>query len=234
MNPQDSYLLSTEEWSALNLSFWVALSAASAGLPIAVPTAYWLARSRWQLKWLVETFVNLPLVMPPVVTGYLLLIGLSPRGPLGSLLASWFGVKVVFTWKAAVLAAAVVSFPLMVRAIRLAFQQMDPRLETAARSLGAGPVTVFFTVVLPLARRGLVAGWRLAFARSLGEFCATIMVAGNIDGLTRTMPLAVFSLANRTDGMDQAWRLVVLSILIACSALVVSELLERHQVKQEN
>jgi len=226
-------LLSAEEWAALSLSFQVALCAASAGLPIAVLTAYWLARSRSPIKWMVDALVNLPLVMPPVVTGYLLLICFSPRSPVGGLLASWFGVKIVFAWTGAVLAAAVVSFPLMVRAIRLAFQQTDPRLESAARSLGAGPLTAFLTIALPLAKRGLIAGWLLAFARSLGEFGATIMVAGNISGQTQTMPLAVFSLANRAEGMDQAWRLVLLSILLACLALGVSELLERrHAVHQ--
>jgi len=226
-------LLSAEEWAALSLSFQVALCAASAGLPIAVLTAYWLARSRSPIKWMVDALVNLPLVMPPVVTGYLLLICFSPRSPVGGFLASWFGVKIVFAWTGAVLAAAVVSFPLMVRAIRLAFQQTDPRLESAARSLGAGPLTAFLTIALPLAKRGLIAGWLLAFARSLGEFGATIMVAGNISGQTRTMPLAVFSLANRAEGMDQAWRLVLLSILLACLALGVSELLERrHAVHQ--
>ncbi len=228
MSPQQTPFLTAEEWTALGLSFQVALCAASAGLPIAVATAYWLARSRSSLKWLLEAFVNLPLVMPPVVTGYLLLICFSPRSPVGSFLASWFGIKIVFSLTGAVLAAAVVSFPLMVRAIRLAFQQTDPRLESAARSLGAGPLTAFFTVVLPLAKRGLIAGWMLAFARSLGEFGATIMVAGNIGGQTQTLPLAVFSLANRAGGMDQAWRLVALSILLASLALVVSEMLERR------
>ena len=228
MTPSTIFL-TAEEWSALSLSFQVALCAASAGLPVAVLTAYWLARSRSPMKWMVDTLVNLPLVVPPVVTGYLLLICFSPRSPVGSFLASWFGVRIVFTWIGAVLAAAVVSFPLMVRAIRLAFQQTNPRLNSAARSLGAGPLTAFFTVTLPLAKRGLVAGWLLAFARSLGEFGATIMVAGNINGRTRTMPLAVFSLANRVEGMDQAWRLVLLSILLACIALGVGELLERRQ-----
>ena len=226
-------LLTAEEWSALSLSFQVALCAASAGLPLAVLTAYWLARSRSPMKWMVDALVNLPLVMPPVVTGYLLLICFSPRSPVGDLLASWFGVKIVFAWTGAVLAAAVVSFPLMVRAIRLAFQQTDPRLESAARSLGAGPLTAFFTVALPLAKRGLIAGWLLAFARSLGEFGATIMVAGNISGRTRTMPLAVFSLTSRAEGIDQAWRLVLLSILLAFFALGVSELLERRQAANQ-
>ena len=226
--------LSAEEWSVLRLSFQVACCAATAGLPLAVLLGYWLARSRFPAKWLVDAIVNIPLVLPPVVTGYLLLICFSPRGPIGAPLASWFGVRIVFTWAGAVLAAAVVSFPLMVRTIRLAFQQTDPRLESAARSLGAGPVTAFLTVTLPLARRGLIAGWMLAFARSLGEFGATIMVAGNIADQTRTIPLAIYSLANQPGGIDQAWRLVLLSILLACAALVVSEVLERRQLRQQS
>lgn len=232
MNSPQSAVLTAEEWSALRLSFQVAVCAATACLPLAVLIGYWLARSRFRAKWLVETVVNVPLVLPPVVTGYLLLVCFSPRGPLGNLLADWFGVKIVFTWVGAALAAAVVSFPLMVRAIRLAFQQTDPRLESAARSLGAGPVVAFFTVALPLARRGLVAGWTLAFARSLGEFGATIMVAGNIAGQTRTIPLAIFSLTNQPGGADQAWRLLGLSILLACVALGASGLLEARQLAQ--
>jgi molybdate transport system permease protein len=227
-------LLSPQEWSALRLSLQVAFFAAICGLPFAVMIAYPLARSMFRLKWLAEVVVNLPLVMPPVITGYLLLVLLSPRGPIGGLLERWFGMTVVFTWQAAVLAAMVVSFPLMVRAIRLAFQGVDPNLEVAARSLGASRTRVFFTITLPLARQGLVAGWMLAFARSLGEFGATIMVAGNIAGQTQTIPLAVFSLAGRPGGIDQCWRLVVLSILLACAALAATELLERRQLKRES
>jgi molybdate transport system permease protein len=226
-------VLTPDEWSALRLSFQVSVCAATLGLPVAILLGYWLARSRTPGKWLVEAAVNVPLVLPPVVTGYLLLILFSPRGPIGDLLSEWFGVRIVFTWIGAMLAAAVVSFPLMVRAIRLAFQQTDPRLESAARSLGAGRLIAFATVALPLARRGLVAGWMLAFARSLGEFGATIMVAGNIAGRTRTIPLAIFSLANQPGGIDQAWRLVALSILLACVALGASGLLEARQLARE-
>ena len=222
-------LLTIEEWHALRLSFQVAACAALVGLPLAVAIGYRLARSRVRGKWLVEVLVNLPLVLPPVVVGYLLLVCFSPRGPVGSLLLAWFGVKVVFTWWGAVLASVVVSFPLMVRAIRLAFQGIDPRLEMAARSLGAGPVRSFLTVSLPLARRGLIAGCVLGFARSLGEFGATIMVAGNIEGRTRTIPLAIYSLANQPDGMDRSWRLVGLAIILACGALAVSEWMERRR-----
>jgi len=220
-------LLTIEEWHALRLSFQVALCAALLGLPFAVAIAYWLARSAVAAKWLVELLVNLPLVLPPVVVGYLLLVCFSPTGPAGSLLLAWFGVQIVFTWWAAAMASVVVSFPLMVRAMRLAFQEIDPRLEMAARSLGAGPLRSFLTVSLPLARRGLIAGCVLGFARSLGEFGATIMVAGNIEGQTRTIPLAIYSLTNRPDGLAQSWRLVGLAIILACGALCVSEWLER-------
>ncbi len=220
---------------ALRLSLQVAVCAAVAGLPFAVAIGYVLARASFPGKWLLETLVHLPLVLPPVVTGYLLLICFSPRGPIGAFLADVFGVKVVFSWVGAVLAAAVVSFPLMVRAIRLAFQGVDPRLEMAARSLGASRTRAFFTVSLPLARRGVIAGWLLAFARGLGEFGATIMVAGNIEGATRTIPLAIYTLANQPPGgMQQCWRLVVLSILVACGALAAGELLERKRSQHES
>jgi molybdate transport system permease protein len=221
--------MATEEWSALRLSFQVAMCAALAGLPPAIAVGYWLARAHFGGKWLIEAVVNLPLVLPPVVTGYLLLVLLAPRGPIGAILQNVFGVKIVFTWWGAALASMVMSFPLMVRAIRLAFQAVDPRLEMAAQTLGANSVVTFFTISLPLARRGVVAGWVLAFARSLGEFGATIMVAGNIEGQTRTIPLAVYTLSNQPAGMDQAWRLVALSVLLSCSALAISELLERRQ-----
>ncbi len=232
--PTESTVVTSAEWAALRLSFQVAVCAALAILPFAIGIAYVLARYRFRGRWLVEAVVNLPLVLPPVVTGYLLLICFAPRGPIGSILDDWFGIRIVFTWTGAVLAAMVVSFPLMVRAIRLAFQSVDPRLEMAARSLGASRTTTFFTVTLPLARSGVIAGWLLAFARSLGEFGATIMIAGNIEGLTRTIPLEIYSLANRPGGIGQSWRLVGLSILLACGALAVSELLERRQSRHDS
>jgi len=219
--------MTAEEWSALRLSFQVAACATAAGFPLAVALGYLLARGRFHGKWLIELFVNLPLVLPPVVIGYLLLVAFAPHGPIGSILLKWFGVKIVFSWVGAALASLVMSFPLMVRAIRLSFQSIDPRLEMAARSLGATPWSAFFTVSLPLARRGLIAGGMLAFARSLGEFGATIMVSGNIEGQTRTIPLAIFTLAGQPGGMAHSWRLVGLSILLACGALAVSEWLER-------
>jgi len=222
-------LLTIEEASALRLSFQVATCAAAVGLPFAVAAGYLLARSHFRGKWLIEVLVNLPLVLPPVVVGYLLLVCFSPRGPVGSLLSAWFGARIVFTWWGAVLASVVVSFPLMVRAIRLTFQGIDPRLEMAAQSLGAGRLRTFLTVSLPLARRGLIAGCVLGFARSLGEFGATIMVAGNIEGQTRTIPLAIFTLTNQPGGIDRSWRLVGLAVLLAGGALAVSEWLERRR-----
>jgi len=222
-------LLTSEEWDALRLSFRVALCAAFVALPFAVAAGHFLARSRLPGKWLVELLINLPLVMPPVVIGYVLLVCFSPSGPIGSLLERWFGVRIVFTWLGAVLASMVVSFPLMVRATRLSFQAIDPRLELAARSLGASRLKTFFTVTLPLARLGLIGGWLLGFARSLGEFGATIMVAGNIAGKTQTIPLAIYTQAGRPGGMEQAWRLVGLAVLLACAALGVSEWLERRK-----
>ena len=227
-------ILTPDEWTALRLSFQVAVCAAFAGLPVAVAVAYLLARGRFAGKWLMEAVVNMPLVLPPVVTGYLLLVCFGRRGPIGSLLEQWFGVTVVFTWFAAVLASMVVSFPLMVRAIRMAFQAIDPRLEMAARSLGASRTATFLTVSLPLARRGLIAGWVLAFARSLGEFGATITVAGYLKGQTNTIPLEIYMMTNRPDQFAQSWRLVVLSVLLACGALVASELLERRKTRHES
>jgi molybdate transport system permease protein len=221
-------LLTSEEWSALRLSFQVGMCAALVGLPPAIAMGYLLARGKFVGKWFVEVIVNLPLVLPPVVTGYLLLICFAPHGLVGPMLRDWLGVKIVFNWTGAALASTIMAFPLMVRAIRLAFQAVDPRLEMASRTLGAGRMATFFSISLPLARRGVVAAWVLGFARSLGEFGATIMVAGNIEGKTRTIPLAIYTLSNQPGGMEQGWRLVVLSILLACGALAVSELLERR------
>jgi len=223
--------MTTTEWMAVRLSLQVAMCAALAGLPFAVAIGYWLARSRVVGKWLVEAVVDLPLVLPPVVTGYLLLATLAPQGPIGSLLQGCLGIRIVFTWWGAALASAVMAFPLMVRTIRLAFQSVDPNLEMAARTLGAGRLAVFCTISLPLARRGIVAGWVLAFARSLGEFGATMMIAGNVEGRTRTIPLAIYTLANQPDGMEHAWRLAGLAVLLSCSALVISEFLDRGQKK---
>lgn len=226
--------MTTGEWNATWLSLKVAAWAVLISLPLAIPVSYRLARGWPRAGWLVETVVNLPLVLPPVVTGFLLLALLGRGGIIGEPLERWFGLRLVFTWQAAVLAAAVVSFPLMVRAMRIAFEGIDPRLEAAARTLGAGRLDAFFTVTLPLAMRGVIAGCVLAFARSLGEFGATIMVAGNIEGETRTIPLAIYSLSHRPGGIEQTWRLVAVAVALACGALLISEALERKRRRHES
>jgi molybdate transport system permease protein len=223
-----------DEWLALRLSFQVGVCAVVASLPVATLVGYLLARWQSRGKWMLELAVNLPLVLPPVVTGFLLLTLFAPDGPVGGALEKWFGVRIVLSWIGAAVAAAVVSFPLMVRAIRLSFQSVDPRLEMAARSLGAGRLDSFFSVTLPLARSGVLAGCVLAFARSLGEFGATIMLAGNIVGETQTVPLAIFSDWNRFGAGAAVWRLVGISILLAAAALVASEWLERRHVRRES
>jgi molybdate transport system permease protein len=211
------------EWQAIRLSLLVATAATIASLPLGVLVGWLLARREFPGKALVDTLVNLPLVLPPVVTGYLLLALFGRQGALGGVLESMLGVRFVFDWKGAALAAAIVSFPLMVRPIRLAFAAVDPRLVKAARTLGAGPLDAFWSVALPLARPGILSGIVLSWARSLGEFGATIMIAGNIPGETRTVPLMVYSLLETPDGMRNAARLVLASIAIAAVALAAGE-----------
>jgi molybdate transport system permease protein len=227
-------MLTPQESSALQLSLLVGSVAVLLSLPFGIALGYALARWQGRERWLVEVLVNLPLVMPPVVTGYLLLLLCGRRGWIGQPLERYFGLRIVFTWYGAVLAAAVLGFPLMVRAIRLAFEGVDTRLEAAARSLGAGRWTTFRTISLPLAFRGVVAGAVLAFARALGEFGATIMLAGNIPGQTQTVPLAVYSLVQQPGGMAASYRLVGLSIGLACGALLLSEMLERKGRSRES
>lgn len=221
-----SSVFTAEQLDAVRLSVIVATSSAMLALPGGVAVGYVLARRRFPGKWLLEALVNIPLVLPPVVTGYLLLLLLGSRGPLGSRLGEWFGIRLVFNTQAAVIAAMAVSFPLMVRAIRLAFQTVDPRLEAAARSLGAGRLRTFFTVSVPLARRGIIAGWMLCFARSLGEFGATMLLASNIAGETRTIPLAIYSMTQRPGGVEQSWPLVAVAVVLASVAMIASESLE--------
>lgn len=215
-------ILTTEEISALKLSFGFSICAASIGTVAAIALGYFLSRSRTRWKWLIESAANLPLVLPPVVTGYILLVLLAPSGPVGRIFYR-LGFKIVFTPYAAIIAATIVSFPLAMRAIRLAFESIDTDIEKTARTLGASKGAVFFEISLPLARNGILAGWMLAFARSLGEFGATIMIAGNIAGRTQTIPLAIFSRATQPGGIGQSWRLVVLSIIISCIAIVFGE-----------
>ena len=216
---------SPAEWQALALSLRVSLAATLAALPAGVLLAAWLARGRSRLRWLVDALVQIPLVLPPLVTGYLLLLLFGRRGPLGRLLAP-FGLEFAFDWKGAALAAAVVSFPLLVRAARVAFEGIDPRLPLAARSLGAGRLDAFFTVTLPLARRGLLAGLLLAFTRGFGEFGATIVLASNIPGRTRTVPLAIYSLIQGEGGEAAAGRLVLVCVAVSLVAMVAVQLLQ--------
>jgi molybdate transport system permease protein len=193
--------------------------------------AWLLARKAFWGKTLVETAVNLPLVMPPVVTGYLLLVILGRRGWLGSRLEAWFGLEFVFDWKGAALASAVMAFPLMVRPIRLAFAGVDPRLETASRTLGAGRLATLWRITLPLARPGIIAGCVLSFARSLGEFGATIMIAGDMPGETRTIPLHIYSLLQSPGGIQQAHALIAVSIAMAAAAIFAGEVFERRSLR---
>lgn len=224
--------LSQPEWQAIRLSLLVAAVAVACSLPPATLLAWWLARRDYPGKAAVETLLNLPLVLPPVVTGYLLLVAFGTQGALGRFLDQWFGVRIIFTWRAAAMASGVIAFPLMVRAIRVAMLGMDARLEQAALTLGASPARVFFTVTLPLARHGVIAGAILGFARSIGEFGATIMIAGSIPGQTRTMPLYIFAVIESPDGIARAQMMVIVSILLAAAALVVGEVLERRARRQ--
>jgi molybdate transport system permease protein len=223
------WLLTSGEWSAVSLSVRVAVVATAVSLPAGVAMGYLLARGRFWGKSLLETALNLPLVLPPVVTGYLLLVLLGRRGWIGRYLDAWFGIHLVFTWQGAALASAVMAFPLMIRAIRVAFSEVDNRLEQAARTLGAGPLETFFRVSLPLARRGVIAGAILAFARSFGEFGATVMIAGNLPGETQTIPLYIYSQANSPGGIDDSARLVIVSVGIAAAAVGISEYLDRKR-----
>ena len=208
------------------LSLQVASVGTAVGLPLALGIAWVLAKSRWPGKSVLDTLVSFPLVLPPVVTGYALLLLLGRGGPLGGLLER-LDVDVVFTWGAAALAAGLVALPLMVRTVEVALAGVDSRLEGAARSLGAGPWRVFATVTVPLAARGIAAGVVLGFARGLGEFGATIVVAGNIPGRTQTLPLAIFTDLQVGDDAG-AVRLIVLSLVLALGALLVHHRLVRR------
>jgi len=214
--------LSPEESQALWLSAKVALCSTVVCLPPAIALAWWLERRRFPGRFLVDALVQLPMVLPPVVPGYLLLLLLGTQGPLGHWLEATFGIVIAFTWKGAVLASAVMAFPLMVQPIRLAFRLIDARLEHAAATLGARPWRVFSSITLPLAIPGLIAGCVLCFSRSLGEFGATMAFVGNIPGETRTLPLAIYSLTHVPGGEAGAMRLALLSIALAVAALLVS------------
>lgn len=215
--------LTGEELNAIVLSIKVGIWSVAAGLIPAIGLAYLLARSRFRGKSLVDAVIHLPLVVPPVVTGYILIITLGRYTPLGSLLQS-MGIKFAFNWKGAVVASLIMSLPLMVRAIRISIEAVDRRLEDAARTLGAGSLRIFLTITLPLALPGIISGAILGFARSLGEFGATVTFVANIPGETQTLPLALYSYTQMPGGEMMAARLCLVSIVIAVAALAVSEI----------
>jgi molybdate transport system permease protein len=220
--------LTPDEWEAIRLSLRVALWAVVASLPLAVAVAMILARARFPGKSLFDAAVHLPLVLPPVVVGYLLLLLLGRKGPVGAWLESTFGVVFAFRWTGAAVAAAVMGFPLMVRAIRLSIEAIDARVEAAAATLGANPAWVFATVTLPLILPGVITGALLSFARSLGEFGATITFVSNIPGETRTLPIAIYTYTQVPGGDLQALRLSAIAVALSLVALLVSELLVRR------
>ncbi len=224
----DFLQLTPVEWEALKLSLWVSGWSVAISLPLGILVAWVLARTTFPGKNVLDGLVHLPLVLPPVVTGYLLLVTLGRNGVIGAWLYKYLGIVLAFNWKGAVLAAAVMSFPLLVRAVRLSLESVDQGLEAAARTLGAARLRVFFTVTLPLMVPGIITGIILAYARSLGEFGATITFVSNIEGETQTLPLALYTLTQVPDGEAGALRLCLLTVVIAMLALVFSEMLAKR------
>jgi molybdate transport system permease protein len=220
--------MTPEEWTAVRLSLLVATTATLASLPFGVAIAWLLARKQFWGKGLLDTLVHLPLIMPPVVTGYLLLISFGRRAPIGAFLADEFGIVFSFRWTGAALACGVMGFPLLVRAIRLSIEAVDTRLEAAAGTLGANPVWVFATITLPLCAPGVIAGAILCFAKSMGEFGATITFVSNIPGETQTLPSLIYTFTQIPGGDAGALRLTLVSIAISMLALLGSELLARR------
>jgi len=220
--------LTDAEWEAIRLSLQVAVVGVAGSLPFGIAIAWLLARCNFPGKSLVDGIVHIPLVVPPVVVGYSLLVLFGRRGPVGAWLYEHFDITLIFTWKGAALASAVMGFPLLVRATRLSIEAVDRKLEAAARTLGAGPLDVFASVTMPLALPGLLAGIVLAFARGLGEFGATIIFVGNIPGETRTIPIAIYTLTQDPEGDLAALRLSVISVILALLALMFSEILARR------
>lgn len=221
-------MLTPLEVEALGLSLKVALTGVFFSVPLGLATAWLLARRNFPGKAIVDGIVHLPLVVPPVVVGYVLLVLLGRRGLVGGWLHDGFGITIAFTWKGAAVAAAVMAFPLMVRAMRLSLETVDRRLEAAARTLGAGPFHVFATITLPLMAPGILAGVVLAFARALGEFGATITFVSNIPGETRTLPIALYTLTQTPDGEAAAARLTVISVALALASIVTAEWISRR------
>ena len=220
--------LSPEEWDAVRLSLSVAGRSVLFGLPLAVGVAYLLSRGRFAGRPVLDALVHLPLVLPPVVVGWALLVLFGVRGPVGAWLNDWFGIRLVFTTGGAALATAVMSFPLMVRAVRLSLEAVDPGLEAAARTLGAGPVDRFLTVTLPLMMPGILSGAVVAFAAGLGEFGAVITFVSNIPGETQTLPLAIYAATQVPGGEATAGKLAAVSLMLALAGLLLSELIARR------
>ncbi|MCZ7851713.1 MULTISPECIES: molybdate ABC transporter permease subunit [Agrobacterium] len=221
------WTLSPEEWTAIRLSLWVSSIAMLASLPFGIAVAVALARGRFWGKSLLNGIVHLPLILPPVVTGFLLLVLFGRRGAIGQFLDSWFGIVFSFRWTGAALACAVMAFPLMVRSIRLSIEAVDRKLEEAAGTLGASPFWVFLTVTLPLTLPGIIAGMILAFAKAMGEFGATITFVSNIPGETQTLSAAIYTFTQVPGGDAGALRLTIVSVVISMLALLVSEFLAR-------
>jgi molybdate transport system permease protein len=220
--------MTPEEWQFIGFTTWMAALSTLLILPAGLWMAWCLARLQWRGKAFVETILSLPLVLPPVVTGLVLLKLLGRRGPIGRWLHDWLDLDIVFTWRAVLIALAVMSLPLFVRAARTAFEDVNPVFEQIGRTLGAGEWRVFFTITLPLARRGVCAGALLAFARALGEFGATIMVAGNIPGQTTTLSVAIYQSVQIGED-SRAWTLAGVSAALAFLAVLASELLQRRR-----
>ncbi len=216
------------DWSIVALSLEVATGATLLGFPFALLAAWVLARQDFFGKALLDALVNAPLVLPPVVVGYLLLVTLGTHAPIGAFLLNAFHLQLIFTTSGAIVAAAVMALPLMVRGMRLSFDSVDDRLEIAARTLGAGPIDVFLSVTLPLILPGIASGCLLGFARALGEFGATITFASNIAGETRTLPLAIYTAINSANGDADVVRLVVMSLILAIIAIGIASLFEKR------
>lgn len=224
--------LTAVEWEALSLSLRVAFWNVVFSLPLAILVAWVLARCEFPGKMLLNALVVLPLILPPVVTGYILLMMLGTKGPVGAWLQSTFGVVVAFRWTGAVIAAAVMGFPLLVRAIRLSMEAVDNKLEASAATLGANRFWVFVTVTLPLILPGIIAGTILSFAKGMGEFGATITFVSNIPGETRTLPVAIYTFLQIPGGEGSAIRLTVIAVIVSIAALVASELLARRAARR--
>ncbi|MGF7170691.1 molybdate transport system permease protein [Sphingobium xanthum] len=220
--------MTPELWSIILLSLKVSGVAVLLTMPVAFGLAWLLARGRFPGKVLLDALVHLPLVLPPVVTGWLLLIAFGNNGPVGRWLTDWFGVTLMFRWTGAALAAAVMALPLMVRAMRLSIEAVDPKLEGAARTLGASPLRTFFSITLPLATPGLLAGAVLGFARSIGEFGATITFVSNIPGETRTIPIAIYGALQIPGNDAEVTKLAIIAVLLSLGALLISEILARR------